>query len=386
MTSARPYHAAVLLQVYWGSDIKISEGIRMYERQSTQCGFVMADPEKVIGTLRRGDADGAILNSGFREYVQAVQKAGVPAIDISTLNRTSPFPRVVNDDEATGRLAAEHLLGQGMRRFAFYGYASHWYSCLRQKAFAERLAAAGHVPDLFITEEPFLTPQVEPRKWAALLNWLDRLEKPVGIFACCDDRALKVVLSCEHLGIRIPEQVAVIGTDNDGWDPRPNPTTVECDFERVGYEAAALLVRMLEGERAPQAPVLLPPKRILSRWTTDLLAIEEPYLAQAIRFIRSSAHKGIHVEDVLRRVPVSRRWLEMQFQKVLGRSPAGEIRRARIEYAKQLLDDPGLSVETVARRSGFASAPLFCRAFRHGVGMTPSEYRGTRHFPRGSAA
>jgi len=176
----------------------------------------------------------------------------------------------------------------------------------------------------------------------------------------------------------VPEDVAVVGVDNDDLLcelARPSLSSVIVPAERVGYEAAALLDRLLAGNKPPRDPLLIPPPGVVSRKSSDVLAIDDPVVAQAVRFLRDSAHLPLRVSDVLRAVPVSRRALERRFQAVLGRGLAKEIRRLHVNQAKQLLANSELPMQTIAERCGFSSQYHFSRTFRKAVGTTPTAYR-----------
>jgi LacI family transcriptional regulator len=242
------------------------------------------------------------------------------------------------------------------------------------------LAAAGHAADHFYERR-----RRSYRQRGRLLvlderlrRWLQALAKPVGIFAGHDVWALQVVEACRFAGLRVPEDIAVVGVDNDDLLcelARPSLSSVIVPAERVGYEAAALLDRLLAGQQPPRQPVFIPPPGVVSRQSSDVLAIEDPVVAQAVRFLRDSAHLPLRVADVLRAVPVSRRALERRFQAVFERGLAAEIRRLRIDKARQLLAESDLPMNRIAERSGFSSQYQLSRAFRREVGTTPTAYR-----------
>jgi LacI family transcriptional regulator len=187
-----------------------------------------------------------------------------------------------------------------------------------------------------------------------------------------------VLYACRAEKLLVPEQVAVMGGDEDTLlceTCNPPLSGVALTSERIGYEAAALLDRLLHGGPRPTEPILIEPTRVVVRQSTDTLAITDPDLARAIAFIRVHAATAVRVSDVLREIAVSRSWLERRFQEVLGRSPAEEIRRVRLERTKQLLADTDLPVRQVATASGFASREYMAYAFKRATGLTPREFR-----------
>jgi LacI family transcriptional regulator len=306
-------------------------------------------------------------------------------VNVASVVPGLPFPQVRVDHRLVGQAAAEHLRHCGLQHFAFVGNAHHLYSTERETGFRDALAAVGHAADHYYERHARSYRQrgrllvLDER----LRRWLQALPKPVGIFAGHDVWALQVVEACRLAGLRVPEDVAVVGVDNDDLLcelARPSLSSVIVPAERVGYEAAALLDRLLAGDTPPRDPILIPPPGVVSRKSSDVLAIDDPVVAQTVRFLRDSAHLPLRVSDVLRAVPVSRRALERRFQAVRQRGLAAEIRRLHVDKAKQLLANSELPMQTIADRCGFSSQYQFSRAFRREVGTTPTAYRAeVRH-------
>jgi LacI family transcriptional regulator len=219
------------------------------------------------------------------------------------------------------------------------------------------------------------------RELAAMAAWLRALPKPVGVLACYDVRGQQVLEACHEAGLPVPDDVAVIGVHNDELlcdlcDPPL--TSVIPDARRAGYEAAALLERMMEGERVPVATRTIEPLGVAARQSTDVVAVADARVAAAVRFIRERATTGIDVSDVLRAVPMSRTLLERKFKQLLGYSPHEQIQRVRLERAKALLATTELPVAAVAERVGIEHPEYLSVAFRRATGLSPREYR-TRH-------
>jgi LacI family transcriptional regulator len=319
----------------------------------------------------------SVLTEGLSRLLLEVRQ---PIVNVASVLSGLSFPRVGVDHRLVGEFAAEHLRQCGLSHFAFVGNAHHLYSTERETGFRDALAAVGHGVDSYYERG-----KRSYRQRGRLLvlderlrRWLQGLPKPVGIFAGHDVWALQVVEACRLAGLRVPEDVAVVGVDNDDLLcelARPSLSSVIVPAERVGFEAAALLDRMLAGDQPPRGPVLIPPPGVVSRQSSDVLAIDDPVVAQTVRFLRDSAHLPLRVADVLRAVPVSRRALERRFQAVLERGLAAEIRRLHVDKAKQLLADSELPMQTIAERCGFSSQYQFSRAFRREAGMTPTDYR-----------
>ena len=223
------------------------------------------------------------------------------------------------------------------------------------------------------------------REKRGLVAGLNRLPRPVGIMACCDIKAQQLLEVCRELDIAVPEEVAVLGVDNDRLLcdlAEPPLSSVICNTHHTGYEAALLLDRTMSGEKIGSKSVLLKPLGIETRQSTDILAIDDPDVAAAVRFIRENATSGINVGDVLREVPLSRRVLENRFRKILGRTPHEEITRLRIDRIKRLLVETDLALSQIAVRTGFQHDEYMTVAFKKAVGMPPRNYRQAERTPR----
>jgi LacI family transcriptional regulator len=246
---------------------------------------------------------------------------------------------------------------------------------LRARLFAEAVAKAGLVCAFF---PPCRRPPPAEEERQELAVWLASLPKPVGVMACNDDRGLEVLEACRDAGLHVPDEVAVLGVDNDemlcGLSDPPL-SSVDVGVERAGFEAAALLDRMMKGKRPPARPTVLAPYGVVVRRSTEILKVDDPDLQQMIRFIRENACTGIFVEQAMAHSGLSPSTLNRRFQKLLGRSPKEEITRVRLEEAKRLLAETDQSVAEVATRCGFAELKHFSRAFRTWAGITPSAHR-----------
>ena len=242
------------------------------------------------------------------------------------------------------------------------------------------LAAAGYALQSF-HERP--APAYRHRGRLFHLNqvfqlWLRQLPKPVGVFAANDLWGLPVVEACRIAGLSVPDDVAVLGADNDELRcelARPSLSSIVSPAERVGYEAASLLEHLIHGAEPPAKPLLIPPIGVVTRQSSDVLAGCDPEVTAAVRFIRENAHRPLSVNDVLRKAPMSRRSLERHFRSILERSVGAEIRHVHLERVRDLLASTALRMDEVASRSGFTSVHYMSRIFRRETGMTPTAYR-----------
>jgi LacI family transcriptional regulator len=325
------------------------------------------------------EADGMIVHVTTAERDKLLRAMDRPVVNVSGLLLRSALPRVMSDDAAVGRLAAEHLLELGFARFGFVGVDGHGYSIRREAGFRERLGLARFDCEVF-THGACRAPRESWEANAGLLEgWLRSLKPPVGIMVCNDVHARRVVGACCRLGLRVPEEVAVIGVDNDDMESGQSAvplTSVMLGAERIGFEAAAMVMRLMNGKPPPAGPVQTLPLGIARRHSTDVLAIADQEVARALRFIRDKAVvEPVGVRDVAREVAMSRRLLELRFRKALGRSPYAEILRVRIVRASELLAQTDLSMSEIAEAAGFTDARLLCVSFHRKTGMTPTAYR-----------
>jgi LacI family transcriptional regulator len=320
--------------------------------------------------------EGIIARISNHTIARMVAAARVPTVNVSSIAISGvKAPRVANDVEATGRLAAEYLLDRGLRQFAYVGLPRLAYVRPHYEAFAATLAKAGYpcaVHSLTNGRAGWLARQ------QALTGWLRELPKPVGILAWATPQGRAVLDACRWAGLLVPEQVAVLSGDDDQLlcsICTPPLSGIAVAAEQIGHQAAAVLARLLSGRRAPKRSRLIPPTGVITRRSTETLALDNPELAQAIAFIREHGAEPIQVDDVLKVVAISRRQLERYFQESLGRSPAEEIRRVRLERAKELLSQTDLPIPKVATACGFGTGEYLATIFKQATGLTPLKYR-----------
>jgi LacI family transcriptional regulator len=323
------------------------------------------------GRLDPRQLDGVIAMLHDERSAKPFEHARVPVVNTArTLSlgrlQSAQLHSVLPDDEAVGRMAYRYFRERGFTNFAFCGHPTGDWSLTRQHAFTRAAQADG-----FECHATVHADQV-PAKWLAALP------KPIAILAANDRYSWYCVDAARIAGRKIPDDVAILGVDNDELTvamSRPALSSIELPGFRIGEEAAALLAKLMAGTRVPPVPRLLPPQSIISRASTDVLAMDDEAVVQALRFIRASAGKPMTVNHVLDAVPIGRRSLERRFRKALGRSLLGEIRQVQIERAKRLLTDTTLDMPVVARESGFSSAVRFSTVFHHSVGMPPTAFR-----------
>ncbi len=357
------------------------DGIIAYMQQHAAWSVILPEQERAAappGWLRNWKGDGIIARIETRQIADAVRKTKLPVVDISAARHVPGIPWLETDDRLIAQLAAEHLLERGFKHLAFCGDPGFNWSVWREQRFAECARDAG--AQYFVHQSiPRLVPGYSwNRDRQALSRWLSKLPRPVGIMACYDIKAQQLLMLCRDLGLRVPDEVAVIGVDNDRrlcelCDP-PLSSVIPNTW-KTGFEAARLLDIMMNGQSVEGEMELIAPLGIRTRQSTDALAIDDPEVSLAVRMIRDEACRGITVQELLRRIPVSRRIFEGRFQKLIGRTPHAEIQRVRMDRSKQLLSNTDLPLAQVAELAGFVHAEYFSVCFKREVGITPREYR-----------
>ena len=359
-------------------DLMSGMGTYLRERRlSWQIQCVDADQFPVL--LHSASVDGAISVVGktSQRDVKRLIDSGVPTVNL--LQDLSPqIPSIVSDDNAIGHAAATHLLACGFHSFAYLGFSASW-STARQNAFGEALAAAGHNYSTCeaLASQPFSTLQAG-NTMRVMRSWIADLPKPIAVMACSDTVARLLLSACESEAIRVPEDVAIIGVDNliATCELCSVPlSSVAQDFPRMGFEAAKELHALLTGQKSSKTACLIPPGPVVVRRSTDVLVFQDEYIAAAMRCINEKAREGISVEDVLRLVPVSRRWLDERFAKVVGHTVSQEIRLRRAAVVRDLVLRTDLSVKQIAMQCGFPTPENLVRFFRNAYGLPPIAFR-----------
>ncbi|HWE05281.1 MAG TPA: substrate-binding domain-containing protein, partial [Rhizomicrobium sp.] len=316
-----------------------------------------------------GNLDGI----GPRETA-ALRRRAAPTVLIEEYN-DSGYPTVVGDNRAIGRLAFEHLRTKGFCRYAYFGWDGLRLFRERGDAFGAAVREAGlEFHDSPRIDHELISPEHEP--WVQA--WLRNLPKPIGVLAGNADLARRIVAMSRMMNLLVPEEVAVIGVDNETLDCElswPPLSTIDHGMERAGYEAAALLHRMMTGARAPKKPIVVQPVSVIERQSTDTLAVEDPDVRAAVQLIRQRATQGLSVKDMLDLLPVTRRKLEIGFRRSLGRSIHSELTRVRLERAKLLLRTTEMAMPQIAAACGFEYASRLSILFVQTIGMTPTAYR-----------
>jgi LacI family transcriptional regulator len=340
--------------------------------------------------LRRWGAKGVIGRIQSPKMAKALLDSGLPVIGIdlsaATLahrNLASKVSEICADSRQVGRLAAEHFLERGFWNFAFCGYEGRVWSDRRQQGFAERLDEAGFSCQVY---QPARLPRgiswkQEQRRVTA---WLKSLPKPVAVMACNDIRGRQVLEASLLSGFEVPEDVAVVGADDDHLIcslSNPPLSSVAVNLGQAGYQAAELLDNLIQGKVRQPQQIVAEALWVVGRRSSDVIATEDRHVAAALRFIRDHARQPVGVDDVVREAGISRRGLEIRFRRTMGRSIHGEIQRIRLMFTKQVLAETNLPAEQIAELAGFCSLPHLMSLFRRETGMTLAQFRRRMRMP-----
>lgn len=375
-------HVALLVETSRAYGRGLVRGVARYHRQNS-CWSVFFQPHGLDDPppewLRRWRGDGILARIGNRRVAEAVRAVGVPVVELRGVLTDLGYPFIGVDNLAVARLALDHLRARAFHKLAFCGLPPGVHPLMDDRCdYFRRLAVeSGFACHVYPARRAGRTHSWEQEQ-ERLARWIKTLPLPTGVMTCNDDRGLQVLDACRRAEVMVPDEVAVVGVDNDECLCElaiPPLTSIDVLPDRIGYEAAATLDAMMSGRACDDGPVLLAPRGIVVRQSTDVLATDDREVAHAVAFIRQRACGRIQMADVLAHVGLSRSVLEPRLKRVLGRTIRQEIQRVRIERAKELLAATDLPIKQIASRCGFRYVQYLTRVFRDGVGRTPAEYR-----------
>ena len=330
--------------------------------------------QDLIFRLKHFEADGIIgYLPDSRDLIERIIKKRFPTVAQPILE---PIEGIVNilQDPQVGSIGADHLLERGLGHFAFCGTREYW-SRIRQEGFCDQIAKNGQAVHIYPAERRSSTRDTQIR---SIARWLRKLPLPIGIMASNDERADQVVEACHLADLKIPDQAAILGVDNDEMIcglSNPPLSSIELNFSRVGYEAAERIDQMISGQCIKPTKLYFHPTGIHTRQSTTLLAVNDPEVVQAVRFIRGNARKNITVSDVVSETSSSRRTLQLRFRKALGRTIQEEIQKTRIEQIAHRLIHSTQTIRQIAQDLSFPDDNHFSRLFKRQMNMSPRQYR-----------
>ena len=364
-------------------------GVAKAVEQHPEWDLALIDPLSIAAKATE-PFDGWICRVTDRRTVSALEKSGCPVVDCLYGSDFPGFASVTTDADAIGRLAAEHLIRHRFANFAFCGYRRVAFSDRRRNAFVSFLEQKGFRPAIY--RPPFtrqnrfgsdflLGTRVEsPPDAADLAAWIRRLPKPVGVFCCDDLRASQVLSLCRALALAVPDDVAIIGVDDDPiycMFSTPRLSSIDPDASAIGRTAADILALMLSDRSAAARPprIFVPPQGIVERESTNTYPHAPSWFADALSFIRENASNGISASDVFRHVGFSRTLVERAFKECLSSSVQKQIAEARIAEAKRLLENTSRPIKEIASLSGFSTLEYLSRTFAVATGLSPTAWR-----------
>lgn len=331
--------------------------------------------------LESWDGDGILARTGNKAVAIAVRKSKAPVVELRSVRLNPDVPFVGINNQTVGKVCAEYFLDRGYHQFGLYELATEQFFAERRDSFIQTLQQRGLRCHTLRQSGKRERPSEWERQQNHVMDWLGKLPKPVAILACTDQLGYWLLDACGRSGIKVPEDVAVMGVENDEslcTMSEPTLTSLALGGQRVGYAAAQQLSKLMKGRKPPSRPQLLEPLNVVTRGSTDLVAVSDPYIADALRLMREEATNGLHISDILKRVPISRSSLERGIRAAIHRSPNEELNRIKFEQAKELLLHSELSLKQIADRCGFATLPYFSYSFLKHVGQSPSDYRKGR--------
>jgi LacI family transcriptional regulator len=311
--------------------------------------------------------------------VQMCARLKIPLVDVNDVPPFPGVPKIRPDNVGIGHLGAEHFLERGHQHFGFAGFSNDEWSCERRDGFVEALRLAGRTCHVFDVNYPGdLTPVWDLEQITALADWISRLPKPAGVMACFDLRAQQLISAAQASNVLVPEEVAILGANNDPIRCElsyPPLSSVAPNGFQSGYRAAETLAGMLAGRAPANLDQRIEPLGVVTRPSTDVLAIDDRNVATALSFIRERACQGISVDEVVTHAHASRSQLEKKFRHHLGRSPQAEIRRVQVGKIRQLLFETDFPLKKIAELTGFEHVEYMCVLFKRLTGDSPGIYR-----------
>ncbi|MEM9481065.1 MAG: XylR family transcriptional regulator [Verrucomicrobiota bacterium] len=372
---------AILLGQDLGFCRRVTSGILKFAGQKGDWEFRDAAPDAaLLPALGRWNPDGIIAHLFDPHLAAGLSRLGCPVVSTTDTINTPDWPVVDVDNKEVGREAARYLMRRGYRNFAYFGSGTAVFSKDRKSGFESELAASNFAVHSLQAE--FLPKPPAADIWRStgqrLDQWLESLPRPVAIFCSNDIPARRIAEACRRVQLAIPNEVAILGVDNDSSECRlssPSLSSIDTPAEQIGHEAAAILSALMKKKNPPKPSVFLPPLHVVTRASTDGWNCAHPVVVSALNYIEENTPRGLRVDAVAKHVAVSRRKLERLFRSEIQRSVLTVIREARFALSKELLATTELRISDVATRSGFPDSRRMHAAYRESTGMTPGEWR-----------
>jgi LacI family transcriptional regulator len=377
-----PKRVAVCLEMEWGHKrhLETYAGVHKYAGEAGWDCVTTPSSARVLHPHSSVAPFDGILGRITEPLAQAAQKIKIPAVNVWLNSPAKNISSVLVDFETSGMMAAQHLVGRGFRRFGYMGFLRQKDTRYQIQGFREILKPLGFRFTTYRFQRTSLGGEAPgwERFIEGLEQWVGAWEPPIGVLVSNDLYCRYLIETCRAEGLKVPQDVAIVGTSNEPaicLSPYPTLTSIDLDFELIGYRAAAKLDEMMNGKDSSKTVEYSPPKGLIPRQSTDSLAVDDPLVANALRFISENGQDQIQVDDVVLASGTNRRTLERKFRASMGCSIAEEMSRLRIERAKRLMMETDGSLKSLAVDLGFRNADHFCKVFSRIEKMTPSHYR-----------
>lgn len=372
---------AILVETALASGRSILTGISQYLHEHDD--WSVFHPTGHIGSteisgLEQWDGDGIIARISNPVVLAKIREKKVPVVDVLGNAKDSPYPLVKCDDRAIGRMAARHFIESGHRFFAFFGLDDERYSLERESAFAETVNPRAKFFAAFHINQGDPNASQWKDNVQKVTDWLRLLPRPLGMMVASDQFGPVVMKACQRLDISIPEEVSIVGVDNDLTFCdlcRPRLSSIEPDHIRVGYEAARLMDRLLTGTDKGTRQIETPPLTLHNRLSSDTTAVRDRSLVKAMQSIRENACHGISVDEIAKRAGLSRSVLQRRFREHLNRTVGQALMEIKLQRARDMLTFTDLPLIDVAERSGFNYQEYLNYVFKKHLNTTPAQYR-----------
>jgi LacI family transcriptional regulator len=370
-------HVALLIETSNEYARGLLSGIIAYTRIHKPWSIYLGEQSRLdtdFTWLSDWQGDGILARIETPELAALVDNLALPAVDLSAARLLPHLPCVETNDRMIAEWAAEHLIHRGFKHYAYYGDSSFRWSEHRGSHFEAYLKAKGFSVHRLIRYSDI--DGIQERK--VMIQWLQSLPKPIGIMSCYDNNALKLLEACRLAEVSVPEEAAVISVDNDNLLchlSSPSLTSIQPNTRETGYRAAAFLDRMMAGEVIEPTIHTIDPLEIVTRMSTDIIAVEDPYVVEAMKYIREHAYEEMKVEDLLAFIPLSRRSLDHRFLNAIGRTPHEEIMTTKIKLISRMLVETDWTMPVIAEQLGFKHPEYMSVVFKKYTGLSPGAYR-----------
>ncbi len=331
----------------------------------------------VLDWAKKWEANAIIAQFDATDKVDLFGANGIVAVAQDYKKRFTNIPNITSDYHLAGRMVADFFIQKGYRDFAFFGYKDVVWSEERCEGFLNEIAKSGFETSFY----EYHNEQIE-NLWfyesTPLIKWLKELPKSTALMACDDNQAIKITEACRIAGLKIPEEIAVMGVDNDTVVCNlsdPPLSSLQMNVEMGGYETAALIDRIITGAPKEYKDIYIKPLNIVNRISTDIYSTEDPYVLKAIKYIHQNLSTKLNVKDIVKLLPLSRRLLETRFKNVTGESIYQYILKLRIDNFAQLLLASNDPIAEIALSAGFIDYKNLARQFKQLKHCSPSEYR-----------